>query len=212
MFNKGIRYELRWWEWDLDNGKSDTKKVWLEKLDSYNPSAPPTPPPPKKGVMHLHCCCFAPTPYFFLDATVRRRQRGQYIIKRFNEQKKCLSTCLNIWGNCSTVLCEKTTLLTWYRDSSVMSSTISVYVLLATSKRPVEKPILSMNISVQKSTKEKYYENSLKMFKRQGMFLHRNWELEKIKIETYKLFYDLLETSNWSWKFLRLLWKIILMD
>ena len=62
--------------------------------------------------MHLQCCCFAHTPYLFLDATVRRRQRGQYITKRFNERKKCLCTSLNIWGNCSTVLCEKTTLLT----------------------------------------------------------------------------------------------------
>ena len=73
-----------------------------------------TPPPKeknkkqnKKRVMHLQCCCFAHTPYLFLDATVRRRQREQYITKRFNERKKCLCTCLNIWGNFSTVLCEK---------------------------------------------------------------------------------------------------------
>ena len=99
----------------------------------YSLRTPPPPPPPpkkkkhetkhktqktknkkqnKKRVMHLQCCCFAHTPYLFLDATVRRRQRGQYITKRFNERKKCLCTSLNIWGNFSTVLCEKTTLLT----------------------------------------------------------------------------------------------------
>ena len=152
------------------------KKVWLENLDSYTPSGPSPPPQKKKKktktktknktkkrVMHLQCCCFAHTPYLFLDATVRRRQRGQYITKRFNERKKCLCTSLNIWGNFSTVLCEKTTLLTSYRDSPVMSSTISVYVLLATSKRPVEKPLIIL-ISINTSVTNVYKRTVLREF------------------------------------------------
>ena len=101
------------------------KKVWLENLDSYTPSGPPPPPPKKKKTKTktnkkqnkkkgdaLAVLLFCSYTLLDLDATVRRRQRGQYIIKRFNEQKKCLCTSLNIWGNFSTVLCEKTTLLT----------------------------------------------------------------------------------------------------
>ena len=151
------------------------KKVWLENLDSYTPSGPP-PPKKKKNKKKtktnkkqnkkkgdaLAVLLFCSYTLLDLDATVRRRQRGQYI-KRFNERKKCLSTSLNIWGNFSTVLCEKTTLLTSYRDSPVMSSTISVYVLLATSKRPVEKPLIIL-ISINTSATNVYKRTVLREF------------------------------------------------
>ena len=152
------------------------KKVWLENLDSYTPSGPPPPPKKKKKKTNknkqktkqkkgdaLAVLLFCSYTLLDLDATVRRRQRGQYIIKRFNERKKCLCTSLNIWGNFSTVLCEKTTLLTSYRDSPVMSSTISVYVLLATSKRPVEKPLIIL-ISINTSVTNVYKRTVLREF------------------------------------------------
>ena len=152
------------------------KKVWLENLDSDTPPGPPPPPKKKKQtnkqtnkkqnkkkVDALAVLLFCSYTLLDLDATVRRRQRGQYIIKRFNERKKCLCTSLNIWGNFSTVLCEKTTLLTSYRDSPVMSSTISVYVLLATSKRPVEKPLIIL-ISINTSVTNVYKRTVLREF------------------------------------------------
>ena len=113
LWIKMVRIGFGQRRWD---SKNFGWKIWIR---IFPPDHSPPPPPAKKRkkqkqktkqkkrVMHLQCCCFPHTPYLFLDATVRRRQRGQYITKRFNERKKCLCTCLNIWGNCSTVLCEK---------------------------------------------------------------------------------------------------------